>query len=191
MKRIFLLTGLIFFCFACGSNQKNAAGEQKDTTKTAVQQENAQTPALNADSIMKIIDAENSRIEASLKTMKKTVIKTKELREQIKQKWSEIEYYSENGQIVKVVTLPYPQITKRTEEFTYQNGLLILAMVGDKGLNEDGKAEKKIDKAYYFHGGACIKEDNRSKEEETTIRNSDNERLLQEAGEYLELFPKK
>ena len=50
---------------------------------------------------------------------------------------------------------------------------------------------KEINKAYYYFNDKSIKEDTRSKEKETTIRNSDNERLLQEEDEYLELFPKK
>jgi hypothetical protein len=48
-----------------------------------------------------------------------------------------------------------------------------------------------VDKEYYYQNDLCIKEDNRSKEPETTIRDSDCERLMQEAKEYLELFPKK
>ena len=151
----------------------------------------AQTPKINVDSIVKSIEAENARIEANLKSFKKTTLKTTGLREVIKQKWSVIEYYTENSLVVKVETLPYKQVTKRTEEFTFKNGKLILAVIADHGIDEKGNIEKEIDKEYYFADDKCIKEDNRSKEKETSIRNSDSERLLQEVNEYLDLFPKK
>ena len=191
MKRTLLFIGFVFFLFSCGSN--NTGKEQKENAQAAVNKDSvtAQSPKANVDSLVKVIGAENSRIEANLKSFSKTSLKTTGLREQIKQKWSVIEYFTENGQIVKIVTLPYKQITKRTEEFTFKQGKLILALIADKGIDEKGNIEKDIDKEYYFSDGICIKENNRSNEKETTIRNSDNERLLQEANEYLDLMPKK
>ena len=191
MKRTLLFIGFVFFLFSCGSN--NTGKEQKENAQAAVNKDSvaAQSPKANVDSLVKVIEAENSRIEANLKSFAKTSLKTTGLREQIKQKWSIIEYFTENGQIVKIVTLPYKQITKRTEEFTFKQGKLILALIADKGINEKVNIEKEIDKAYNFSDGICIKENNRSNEKETTIRNSDNERLLQEANEYLDLMPKK
>ena len=66
----------------------------------------------------------------------------------------------------------------------------MLAFIDDEGMKYIGKTDKHIDKAYYFSGDIVIKEINQSKEKETSIRESDSERLLQEAYEYLELFPK-
>ncbi len=191
MKRTLLFIGFVFFLFSCGSN--NTGKEQKENAQAAVNKDSvtAQSPKANVDSLVKVIGAENSRIEANLKSFAKTSLKTTGLREQIKQKWSIIEYFTENGQIVKIVTLPYKQITKRTEEFTFKQGKLILALIADKGIDEKGNIEKDIDKEYYFSDGICIKENNRSNEKETAIRNSDSERLLQEANEYLDLMPKK
>lgn len=179
--------------FACTPGGKKTVNEQSDSTVTVLTTDSARVkaPVINVDSLIGVIDAENARIESTLKSMIKTSLKTREMREQIKQKWSLIEFYSENSQVVKIVTLPHPQISKRTEEFTFRNGKLILAIIGDHGMKEDGKPGNIIDKAYYFLDDKCIKEDNRSKETETTIRNSDSERLVQEAGEYLSLFPKK
>lgn len=193
MKRALLFSGLIFFLLSCGSGNKNAGNEQKEGTPAAVkpETEKVKTPKINADSLVKVIEAENARIESNLKSLKRIILKTTDLRAQVKQKWSEINYYTENGKIVKVVTLPYPQISKRTEEFTYLNGKLILALIADNGIKESGEQEKQINKEYYYFNDNCFKEDNRSKEKETTIRNSDSERLLQEGNEYLDLFPKK
>lgn len=191
MKRTLVFIGFAFFLFSCGSN--NTGKEQKENAQAAVNKDSvtAQAPKTNVDSLVKVIEAENSRIEANLKSFTKTSLKTTGLREQIKQKWSIIEYFTENAQIVKIVTLPYKQITKRTEEFTFKQGKLILALIADQGIDEKGNFEKEIDKEYYFSDEICIKEDNRSNEKETTIRNSDSERLLQEANEYLDLMPKK
>ena len=191
MKRRLLLLGLLFFLFSCGSN--NSGKEQKENAESVVKKDTltTQTPKINVDSIVKLIEAENSRIESNLKSFKKTTLKTAGLREAIKQKWSVIDYYTENSQLVKIVTLPYKQITRRTEEFTFKNGKLILAVIADNGIDEKGNIEKEINKEYYYADDKCIKEDNRSKEKETTIRDSDNERLLQEAREYIDLLPKK
>jgi hypothetical protein len=191
MKIAFVFTGIVFFLISCGT--PNTGQVQKENDQTAVKKEVAamQTSTINIDSTVKVIEAENARIEANLKSLTKTSLKTTDLREQIKQKWSVIDFYTENSQIVKIITLPYPQITKRTEEFTFQNGKLILAVIADKGIAEGPDEEKSIDKEYYYVDNKCVKEDNRSNEKETTIRESDSERLLQEALEYLELFPGK
>ncbi len=193
MKNSLLFSGLLFFLLSCGSGNKNAGDEQKGSAQAAVKPETeaVKAPKINADSLVKVIEAENARIESNLKSFKKIILKTTDLRAQIKQKWSEINYFTENGQIVKVVTLPYPKISKRTEEFTYRNGKLILALIADNGIRESGDQEKQINKEYYYFNDSCFKEDNRSKEKETTIRSSDSERLLQEGAEYLDLFPKK
>jgi hypothetical protein len=191
MKRAVLCIGIILVFISCGTNN-SGKGKEENTTAAEKQDSLKSKPtAMNIDSVVKVAEAENMRIESSLKKLKRTILKTTELRDQIKQKWSVIEYYQENGQIVKILTLPYPQISKRTEEFTFKNNKLILAVIADKGIKEGGDVEKAINKEYYYLDDKCIREDNRSKEKEMTIRNSDSERLMEEADEYVGLLPPK
>ena len=149
------------------------------------------TPALNADSLVSRIDIERERIETNLKSFQKKSLSTKDLRAQIKQKWSTIDFFTEKSQIVRIKSYPYKQISQRTEEFYFQNGKLMLAFIEDEGLKFIGKENKRVGKTYYFFNDAVIKEQNQTSEKETTIRSSDSERLLQEAKEYLDLFPQK
>ncbi len=183
---------MAFILVACNRGNPNAGETQKSKGDSLARTEVKATAAkINNDSLVKIIEAERERIEASLKSFKQTILPTKDLRAQIKQKWSKVEYFSENGQVVRIITLPYEKIVSRTEEFYFQKGTLILAFINDEGLKYIGKDDKRVGKAYYYSGDKVIKEDNRTNEKETTIRDSDSERLLQEAKEYLEFFPKK
>ncbi len=177
--------------FSCGTN--NTGKEQNENAQAAVNKDTvaAQPPKINVDSIVSKIDNERERIEVNLKSLKRTTLSTKDLRPQIKQKWSKIDFYTENGKIVRIKSYPYGQIAKRTEEFYFNSNKLILAFIEDEGLKNTGKSEKRVGKTYFFFNDACIKEDNRTNEKETSIRNSDSERLMQESGEYLDLFPKK
>ncbi len=192
MKTKWIILGIAFVSFACGSNNQNAGNGQKGITDSTVKSKatTVNTPKINTDSLVQVIEKERERIESNLKSFKQKILPTKDLRAQIKQKWSKIEYYTENDQIVRIITLPYEKIVPRTEEFYFQKGILILAFINDEGLKYIGKEDKRVGKAYYFSGDAVIKEDNRTNEKETSIRTSDGERLLQEAKEYLELFPK-
>ncbi len=183
---------MVLLFFACGSNNQTAKNEQQikaDSTAKA-ESKTVSKPKINTDSLVIVIENERERIEKNLKSFRQKIVPTKDFRAQIKQKWSKIEYFSENGQIVRIITLPYEKIVNRTEEFYFQKGNLILAFINDEGLKYIGKEDKRVGKAYYFSGDAVIKEDNRTAEKETNIRTSDSERLLQESKEYLELFPK-
>ena len=193
MKTRFMILGMAFVFFACSSNNQNAKKELNEKTDTTVKAESktVNTPKINTDSLIKVIEVERERIENNLKSFQQKILPTKDLRTQIKQKWSKIEFYTENGQIVRIITLPYEKIVNRTEEFYFQKNKLILAFINDEGAKYPGKEDKRIGKTYYFYEDAVIKEVNQTNEKETTIRSSDAERLLQEATEYLELFPKK
>jgi len=193
MKTRLMILGIVFIFFSCGSNNQNAKNEQKAKEDSTVKSENGivNTPKINTDSLVKAIDIEREKTENNLKSFQKKSLPTKDLRAQIKQKWSKIEYFTENGQIVRIITFPYEKIVNRTEEFYFQKGKLILAFINDEGAKYPGKEDKRIGKTYYIHEDTVIKEVNQTKEKETTIRGSDSERLLQEANEYIELFPKK
>jgi hypothetical protein len=187
MKKIVIMAGMVFILFSCGSN------DQKKTPGAAVNSEEsvASVPKVNVDSVVKAIDMEREKIENNLPSSQKKSLPTTDLREQIKQKWSRIEFFSQNDQLVRIKTFPYEKVSQRTEEFYYQNGKLILAFIEDDGLQHIGKSEARTGKTYYFFEGAFINENNQTNEKETTVRSSDGERLLQESKEYLELFPKK
>jgi hypothetical protein len=190
MKAKLTLFGMAFLLFSCGTSQQKA-GEQAAKTDTTVKPatEAAAPAAVNADSLVKIIDAERAKIEGNLKSLQKKTLPTKDLRAQIRQKWSKLDFYSGNGRVVRIKSYPYEQISHRTEEFYFRDGKLILAFIEDTGSQFTGKSEKRDGKTYYFFNDAVIKEDNQTGEKETSIRTSDGERLLQEGQEYLTLVP--
>jgi hypothetical protein len=192
MKTRLMILGIAFICFSCGSNNKGTGNDQGNNTDTTMHADNSivYTPKINTDSIVKVIDVERGKIENRLTSLQKKSLPTKDLRAQIKQKWSKLDFYSDNNQIVRIKSYPYEKISHRTEEFYFQNGKLMLAFIEDEGFPYVGKSDKRVGKTYYFFDDTFINEVNPTNEKETTIRSSDGERLLQEAKEYLELFPK-
>jgi hypothetical protein len=143
-----LIIGITILVFACTPKQNKTDEESKNDSLSAIK--DTSDPMPDADSIVKMIEAENSRIESNMNSLVKTSLKTTDLRAQIKQKWSQIEYFSDKSGILKIVTVPYPQITKRTEEFTFKEGKLILAVISDEGIDEGKDPEKGVDKEYYY-----------------------------------------
>ncbi len=142
----------------------------------------AAPPAFNNDSIIKVIDAERERIETGLEKFQKNTLQTKDMREQVKQKWSKLDYYSENNQVVRIKSYPYKQISERTEEFYFCNGALILAFIEDHGASNKGKSDQRKGKTFYFHNDTIIKEINDTDEPADT---DEGIKLLKEAHEYL------
>ena len=187
--RMFVLAMALALC-SCGTGNKNAGKEQKDTTGAGIAQgEEAKVkPKVNVDSMATVIDAERNRIETALKSLQRTTIPTMNLREQIKQKWSKLDFYTDKGQVIRIKSYPHEKISQRTEEFYFKNGKLILAFIEDNGLKNTGKATDRFGKTYYYFNDESFKEINQTNEKETGIRASDSERLLEEANEYLEIF---
>lgn len=138
------------------------------------------------------IDQTRESIETAAESITPVEVSTKELREQIKQKWKKIHFYATDGKVIRVKTYPYNEISKRTEEFYFENGQLILAVIEDDGDGAmHGREKAEMSKMYYYKDGKQIYEVNNTSEEETSIRHSDGERLLQEAKEYLEIYETK
>jgi preprotein translocase subunit YajC len=190
MKKILIIVfaTIIATFIACSPNKKNQEAKEKQKQDSIAAADKA---IKEADSLVKVIALERTRIENKLISLQKKSLSTTNLRAQIKQKWSEIDFYTENDKIVRIKTLPYKEISNRTEEFYFQKDKLILAYINDIGLQiKDNKFERGTGKTYYYSEDAVIKEENLSGEKETSIRDSDSERLLQEAKEYLTLFPK-
>lgn len=134
------------------------------------------------------IKALKTDIEAWSKSQKAQALSTDSLRSKIKQKWSQIHFYSENGMVKRIKTYPHVAVSDRTEEFYFENGALVLAVIEDNG-NAEGE-EENIDKMYFYQNGELIGEENSANEKEYAIKSSDAEELLQEAMEYLDLMKK-
>lgn len=134
------------------------------------------------------IDSKRDAIEARLGSLTRKTLPTADLREQVKQKWSKIEYYLDGSDVVRVKTYPHTQVSQRTEEFYFDHGELMYAFIADRGAPEPEAGSRGGGKEYYYAHGKFVTERNTSGESEHTIRHSDEERLEQEAMEYLELY---
>lgn len=187
-KTIFALLSAALFT-AC-QPQPEAAATETTKTETTIDNTEVELSPLNTDSLATAQMALRGAIEAKKESLTLKSIKTDSLREQVAQKWSLMHFYFDGEQLVRVKSYPHGTISTRTEEFYFDNGNLIAAVIEDDGLSETGEEAAEDDKAYYFYEGKMVKEVNNTSEEETGIRDSDAERLLQEANEYMELAKK-
>lgn len=137
--------------------------------------------------LIEAITKQRQAIEARKEELSRNELSTESMREQIKQKWSKLDYYADGGEVLRIKTYPYEGVSTRTEEFYFQEGELIYAIIEDNGV-ESTEAEEQEGKVYYYWKGTFIEERNNSGEEEEGIRNSDEERLESEAMEYLDLY---
>ncbi len=185
----FLLGGL--FLVAC--NDASTTSETTNTTDSTAQEmeplmdeEEVDAELPNKDSLITVIDERRKEIEASLG--EPTIISTENLKENIKQKWNKIHFYTLNDEVVRIKTYPYAEITNRTEEFYFMDSQLVLAIIEDNGAGERGKMAEELDKIYYFYNESVIDEKTNSTEKEYGIRNSDAEELVEEVKEYLDIL---
>lgn len=192
MKKLVLLFTMpaLLFTNCGGSEENNNEKQTKEEKVVIVEKEIIEEPevevTINADSAIQAINAKRAQIESELADP--TEVPTTELREKIKQKWSKIHFYSVNGNVVRIKTYPYEQISKRTEEFYFNNGQLMLVIIEDNGEGEKGKTSEEIEKLYYYNNGEFFDEENHTSENEYKIKDSDAEELAQEAKEYLDIF---
>jgi len=176
--KLFVLTYLFMGCVKTQNKEDKQINSENQITETF----------LNVDSLIQVIDQKRSEIEKL--TIPPIELSTKNLREKIKQKWSKIHFYVQNNQVIKIKTYPYPEITKRTEEFYASEKGLILVVIEDNGEGKKGKSKDQIDKMYYFDNGKLIKEINNKNEVEYALKESDALELLSEFNEYLDIFKK-
>ena len=135
------------------------------------------------------IVSKRESIENRLDKLTRKTLSTSDLREQVKQKWSRIDFYVDNSQVVRVKTYPHAQVSKRTEEFYFDAGQLIYAYIEDRGADDKERGGPRTEgKEYFYWQGKFVTEKNHSGEPEHTIRHSDEERLEQEALEYVEIY---
>lgn len=187
MKKLFLtLAALALVVVSCQPKAPEAETET-EKSETAIDNTEVEVPKVNTDSIATAQMGKRQALENDRDGLTRKDLKTEGLRAQIAQKWSLLHFYFKNEQLVRVKTYPHGTVSSRTEEFYFEDGNLIAAVIQDNGLAETGEKEVADDKAYYFYQGELVKEVNNSGEAETSLKESDAERLLQEAKEYQEL----
>ena len=188
MKRFFILPA-VFVLLAmnsCNDTKKEKENDQAMDNQETEMVEEEMEMSVNTDSLVMDIDQKREMTEANLG--EPVEMNTANLREKIKQKWEKIHFYTKDGKVVRIKTYPYEDISKRTEEFYFDNGNLVLAVVEDDGT-EETENKTDMDKMYYFYDGEPIKEVNNAEEEkEYNLKDSDAEELQQEAKEYIDLY---
>jgi hypothetical protein len=187
-KRIIGLFIAVLSFSSCNTNQEMepAVEVAQETTDTA---EVAEIEVVDTEKIIEEINQKRAEIEALV--IEPVEILSADLREKTKQKWSKIHFYVQNDVIVKVKTYPYPEISKRTEEFYADENGLLLVTIEDNGDGPKGKSNDEIDKMYFFHENTLIQEINKEEKEEYSIRESDAEELMSEFNEYLSIYQTK
>jgi hypothetical protein len=185
---LFLLVASLILACTSGAEQDEPVRENAQTENTDDQDNTAndQATELNIEALVAEINAYRASVENKKAELNLKELPTSELREQIRQKWQSIHFYFDSEALVRVKTYPHDGISSRTEEFYFQNGNLVSAHILDEGTVE-GADPYASAKSYYFYMDNLIHEENNSGEAEFSIRESDGERLLQEAMEYLEI----
>lgn len=183
------LSAILASCGNAGGETSEATPEVQTTMEEAAPTEESAAPAIDVAAHVKKADALRASIEGTLDAAEKVTLATEGLRSQIAQKWSMIHFYETDGKVTRIKTYPHEGVSNRTEEFYFDNGDLVMVVIEDDGSGDRGKEKESIDKIYYFHGGEMIEEAHNTEETEYGVRNSDGERLMQEAAEYLELMP--
>ncbi|MAX79498.1 MAG: hypothetical protein CL843_04895 [Crocinitomicaceae bacterium] len=192
MKKLSIaLSGLTLMaavsCQQAAPKEEPTETQHKETVTEEVE-EMVEEAVVDADAVVSAVDQKRNEIETAIKDIEPVSIETTELRSKIKQKWSKIHVYTVDGNVLRIKTYPYEEISKRTEEFYFDKGMLILATIEDNGEGEPGKDKSEIDKMYYYQDGKFVTEEHHTDEKEYSIKDSDGEELLEEAKEYLEIY---
>jgi len=192
-KFIWALAASVFILHSCNEAEKSTSSskeERSEQTELSDREKESDKSIydLNIEVLVEDIDAKREEIESRISAIEPLTLNTDNMREKIHQKWSKIDIYAENGEVLRVKTYPHEGISQRTEEFYFVNEDLILAVIEDNGSGERGKSSEELDKMYYYHEGLFIKERNQSSEKEYSIKKSESEKLYQEAIEYLDLY---
>lgn len=172
--------------FSCQQNDNARDEYAHEETINQVEEALTETPVLDLDSFVNFVNENRAKIENAVAVP--VEIATESLRAKISQKWEKIHFYLLEGEVVRIKTYPYQNISARTEEFYLSEGALILAVVEDNGESDRGKSLEEFDKAYYFYQGEIVKEIHSENENEYGIKDSDGEELLSEVQEYLDIY---
>jgi hypothetical protein len=168
-----------------------SAENQETEPETEVQTEDSsESEDSESENVMSIEEIDQLRAEIESLEIAPVEVMTTNARAKIKQKWSKMHFYVQDGEIVKIKTYPHTEISNRTEEFYVKDGQLALVVIEDDGSGTKGKAKNEIDKMYYFSNGKLLVESKTDDKSEYTIKESDPEELMSEFGEYLEIYNK-
>ena len=147
MKKVSYLITVVLatsILFSCGSTEEKITEEENvNIEKTASNpemnkdSEEEEEPIVNLDSLVTSIDNYRKMVEE--KTLEGEEISTENMRAKVRQKWSEMDFYTMDGIVVRIKTYPHENISKRTEEFYLMNGNLVLSVIEDNGEGERGK----------------------------------------------------
>lgn len=193
MRKHFIPAALVLtFAIGCQGDTK-----EKSTASEIVKQDSAATSPTETTlenstvdmALVNTISAERRRIESILDKTEKKTISFADAREKIKQKWQKMDVYLENGKIVRIKTYPYPQISKRTEEFYFIDGKLALVFIEDNGLDSKEPEADAEGKTYWFKNDKLIHAANKSDEAEISNEiEVEGESLVIEVAEYLRMI---
>lgn len=145
-------------------------------------------PKVDTEAIIGEIDAKRAEIEEATKSIEAVEVSTENQRAKIKQKWSKMHFYAKDGVVHRIKTYPHENVSKRTEEFYFDNNQLILVVIEDDGEGEAGKSKDMLDKMYYINNGELVSEMKLENKTEYNEKDSDIEELIQESKEYLDIY---
>lgn len=155
-----------FFCClsACSSSQTEKPAEKANTNDIHPPRE------MNKDSAYKMNEQHKANIEAQLANLiKKEIIFAGMLsvNEEVKQKWKKAIVYEDSlKRILRIKLMPHEGISERSEEYYYNDDLMFMVFIADKGAKTDGKDEGKPGKELHFFGNKLIKYDDKSGDRE-------------------------
>lgn len=178
---IVFLAASIFSACNTGTNETPST---ESTTETPATNE----PGFDVAAMTAGIDAMRTAIEENLDSYQKVEISNDQFREKTRQKWEKIDIYLEDGAVMRIKSYPHAGISKRTEEFYFDKGNLILAVIEDNGETVSGNEE--VDKLIYFHNGEAFSEVSKGNEQEWSTLKAEGEELYEETLEYMELLKK-
>lgn len=178
----------IMFFAACGPQTETTAPAPQEPTDTVAAEPVA---TLDTAALIEQINARRTSIESNLSKLTLVEVGADKLREKTRQKWSKIHFYKEGDAVVRIKSYPHATVSKRTEEFYFDNGQLTMVVVEDNGSGDRGKPVTDLDRVYYFHNGNAIVESTKKEVEEYGTLKAEGEELLSEAAEYLELLKTK
>lgn len=175
---------------SCSKQEPTNQSQDKpiDTTTAPLSSaaQNAKISESSLDSVLVSLDKNRKTIEAKLHDLDRVEVGSEYLRAKVKQKWSKIHIYTQNGQIQRIKTYPHAMISTRTEEFYFLEGRLAMVVLENDGEWTQTQDSEKLDKVFYFQNGTLIHETG-SESPYQSIENMSVE-LIQEAVEYATLY---
>lgn len=187
--------------FACtttepGNNSGTENGEDTvgtDTTSAAMMQESEidTTGERNAMQIRSEIEEYREKIENTIDQLERNSIELSEARTEISQDWEKLDYYSDNDNVVRIKTYPHESKRAKTEEFYFNDGELVFALVEEEGAGKKGSEGEAYGGAFYYDNGKLIVSMN-VPESDSEMMDEDmmelGTKLQEEAKSYLELI---